>query len=167
MTSVVQTDRASGFTLAELLIVLAVIGIVAGVVVPAAINLSPSQALAAARFIAADLRYVRSRAVVLGRPLTVRFDLSAQQYTVSDADGVIMHPWAGSERFEGKFVVSLNKGTPFPGVRMESADFGGRNWFSFGPLGDPVDCGTLTVRQGRATAVVRVEPGTGLVRVTQ
>lgn len=157
--------RPTAFTLAELLIVLAILGIVAGLAVPAALSLSPSQTLAAARFIGADLNYVRSQAIALGKPLKVTFDLPQQQYRVSDEDGLIRHPWGGSNRFEGLFVVALRQTTPLGDVRLAAVDFGGHTWIQFGPMGEPIECGSLTVRHGDESVTVSVEPGTGLVRV--
>ena len=162
-----RTSEPSGFTLFELLIVLTVLGIVAGTVVPAVLSLSPTQALAGARFVAADLNYVRSRAIALSKPLTVSFDLAQQRYTVSDADGPIAHPWAASTRFGGLFVVVLDETTPFSGVRLTSANFGGQRWIRFGTMGEPIESGSLTVRHGREAVTVIVEPGTGLVRVSR
>jgi len=160
------SDRRPGFTLGELLIVLALVALVAGLVVPAAVSLSPSQTLSAARLIASDLRYVQSRAMVLGRPLTVSFDPTQQRYTVSDEDGLLAHPWAPSERFDGRFVVALGAGTPFPRVRLAGVDFGGRTWLQFGSMGEPIESGSLVVRHGEETVTVVVEPSTGAVRLT-
>lgn len=167
MTRNVTSEHRRAFTLAEMLIVLALIGLVAGVAIPAAVNLSSSQSLAAARFIAADMRYVRSRAIATGRPLTVRFDPVGQRYSVSDEDGPIACPWGASNRFGGEFVVVLNEGTPFRSVRLATVDFGGNTWIRFGPLGEPEESGSLVVRHGREATSVTVAPGTGLIRVTQ
>jgi prepilin-type N-terminal cleavage/methylation domain-containing protein len=71
-----------GFTLLELLIVLVVIGLVAGVGIPRLERLSPKYSLrAAAREIASKLEYLRSTSIFQRKTFGMRYDLARATYS--------------------------------------------------------------------------------------
>ncbi|MEJ1968866.1 MAG: GspH/FimT family pseudopilin [Rhizomicrobium sp.] len=83
----------AGFTLTELLVVLAIIGLLV-VAAPALLKaaLPGTQALAAARSLADDLRMARGMAVSRGTTVTVRFDPQRQTYLQSALHGTRVLP---------------------------------------------------------------------------
>jgi len=73
--------RRRGFTLVELIVVLALIGIIFGIAVPRVENLTPKYAMrSAARSIASTLEYIRSQAVYQGKTFAILYDLKRNMY---------------------------------------------------------------------------------------
>lgn len=82
--------RDRGFTLVELMIALAVLGVLATVGVPYLLSALPAQRVnAAARHMLADFRLARALAVERGAECLAVFDAAAARYTLLlDTDGV-------------------------------------------------------------------------------
>ena len=72
----------SGYTLVELLIVVSILAIFAGLVIPSSYQTSYDQLLSAARVLASDLAYARSLAVTNNDLYTVTFSGSGNSYTL-------------------------------------------------------------------------------------
>lgn len=89
---------AWAFTLVEVLIIVVLLGVLAGVVMP---SLGDSRALRlreAARLVAADLEFAQSDSIAHGdEPRTVKFDLSTGRYWIAPA-GTAQPPVAGEAR---------------------------------------------------------------------
>lgn len=112
-----QKKRCSGFTLMELMIVLAIIAIGASVAGFSIRNMLPDLRLsAAARDLKSDMNSARLRAIKENREVCVLFDMEAGGYDVllDDGDGIFV------EENE-----TLLKSVRMPkGVTIEAASFG-------------------------------------------
>ena len=88
--------RDAGFSLIDMLIVIALISIIAGIAVPAFGNLSESLKLASsAREVERELQTARLKAVTSNRPIRVRFNCPvAGQYRVVELIGSVSVPHA-------------------------------------------------------------------------
>ncbi|MBN1557264.1 MAG: prepilin-type N-terminal cleavage/methylation domain-containing protein, partial [Lentisphaerae bacterium] len=95
-----------GFTLFELLLVAAILGVVAAITVPNFVrSLRGNRLRAAARDVIAAGRYARSMAVLRQTRMALTFEFSPARLTVAEAG-------AGAERLEAEF----REGTSTPGV---------------------------------------------------
>jgi type II secretion system protein H len=85
-----ERSRQAGFTLVELMIVVAILAILAAIAVPNFIGSLPRQRLAkATRNLISDMQWVRQQAVTTNRPWQINFDTAADRYRIVDsADGI-------------------------------------------------------------------------------
>ncbi|MEN8246364.1 MAG: GspH/FimT family pseudopilin, partial [Thermodesulfobacteriota bacterium] len=85
--------KNSGFTLMELMIVIAIIAIMAGVAIPNFLGWLPEKRLAAgAQDILQGLQKSRSKAIMTNRRVVVNFDAAANSFTAfvdENADGAL------------------------------------------------------------------------------
>ena len=81
----------NGFTLTELMVTMAIIGIAAGIAVPSYLSYVPHLRLnSAARDLMSDLRYTRSLAVGENKQYKVVFDAANESYAIRKADDTLV-----------------------------------------------------------------------------
>ena len=86
-------DISRGFTLVELLIVIAIITIAALTAIPMMSSAASVQIRSAANMITADLEYAKSMAISRGQNYSVVFDKDTERYWIEDQDGnKLLHP---------------------------------------------------------------------------
>jgi Tfp pilus assembly protein FimT len=161
--------HAPAYTLVELMVVVLVLIIIAGVVVPTLVSGQDSQATAAARIVASDLETARSLAVTTLVPHSLVFNADLTAYKiVADYAGEeygaavpIDHPVkAGSE-----YAVTLASQTGMGSVQVAGADFGGATYVTFDAQGEPSAAGSITLAAGPFQVQVSVESLTGNITV--
>lgn len=76
-----------GFTLLELTLVIAILGILIGVIVPRLRDPGQAELKAQARRLVMTFRLVRSEAVLHGTPFRLNFDLDEGRYWITSAEG--------------------------------------------------------------------------------
>jgi prepilin-type N-terminal cleavage/methylation domain-containing protein len=162
-----------GFTMIELLIVVAILAIAAAIVVPMASSAGSMQLRAAVNMVAADLEYAKSMSISRGQRYAVVFDKTAGiycQYRVVDQSGnPIRHPI--TQKLE--YVVSFQSDARLGQVEIAGVNFNGMDKVSFDSLGSPFDgiganlnTGVITLQAGGITRTVTVEPVTGYISVS-
>jgi prepilin-type N-terminal cleavage/methylation domain-containing protein len=130
------------FTLIELVAVIVITAILAGVAIPAVWGVADARSTAAARAIAQQLSFARERALNTGNRVWVAFDAGTDSYEIlAEPDGgagyddAVALPDPTTGRGMG---LTLNHGE-FAGVGIASAAFDGSAVVGFDWLGSPLD----------------------------
>lgn len=153
--------RARGFTILELLIVLALLTLAASVGIPAYFA-RPSVTLDhAARLLADDLAEVQNRAALYRLPLHVEFDADGGGYRGVHDDGEPLH----SPYCDGPYVRRYASDAVFRGVTVSAIDAPDRR-LTFDPTGLARTAGTIELSFEGDAREVRVLAGSGLVEVS-
>ena len=156
-----RSRHRGGFTLAELMVVVVIIGITAGMVIPYASSAADSAAMAGARMIVCDLQYAQNMAITTQTPVTVTFNPGGESYTLSNASGSLIHPINKTA-----YVVDFASQRGFEGLDIVSASFNGAASVAFDELGSPDNAGAVTIQAGAQAYVISVAAATGKVTVT-
>ena len=161
-------DKGSGFTVVEILIVVAILAIAAVVAVPMMTWGADMHIRSAADMIAADLEYARSMVISRQKMYAVVFDKSAERYQIEDSTGVIDHP----VKKGFKYIMNFSSDSRLSRVDIVDADFDGTSRVKFDYLGspyngdnNPLNNGVVSLQAGAATMTVAVEPLTGFVSI--
>jgi len=103
------------FTLIELLLVIAFLGIIAGALLPSFQPAVAEQLTSSSRIIAADIMYCRDLAVSNSTHYTLTFDTTNNRYwlehsgTNSSLDNLPTHPFSGSGSTATRHVINLDE----------------------------------------------------------
>ena len=163
--------RSQGFTIVELLIVIAVLVIAAAIVIPSIGSAADTQAISAARILGSDLELTRSLALTTQQPHSLILSQDLQSYRVVANYGggsyasalAIPHPVVAGKPFE----VTLSRQNGMSSVGIASASFGGNTYVTFNSQGEPSSGGTVMVESGQVQLQVSVGVLTGAVAVTR
>jgi prepilin-type N-terminal cleavage/methylation domain-containing protein len=164
-----------GFTMLELMVVLAIIAIAAAIVVPIASSAGSMQLRAAVTMVAADLEYAKSMSISRGQRYSVVFDSTNEEYRIADPNGTtIAHP----VNVGHPYAVNFRNDSRLSGVDIVSAGFDGVSTVAFDYLGIPysvpgvgsptalLSAGVIRLRAGGIERTVSVEPVTGYITIS-
>lgn len=163
--------RHRAFTLIEILIVVAIMGIAAAIVVPQMLQAGTMGIQAAARMVIADLLYAQNEAIANQAPRKVIFepaqDGAGNCYRITDADGqTIDVDWKGGDG--GNYVVDFEKETGrFGRVKITKVLFSEDDPYevTFDALGSPSSGGTIELTFQDTVYRITVAAFTGRVTV--
>ena len=172
-----------GYTLIEILVVVAVLGIAGALVIPSMGQTGVLRVQSAVRAVVADISFAQSDAVAYQQRRAIVFDtqldgdLSDNGYTmcavtgnVIDVDTDVLYDSFGPDE---KYIVSLND-PRYAGSTITDVDFDGAQTLIFDELGGPVTTpdgdmpasGFVQITGGEGQQfTIHVEPYSGRVRV--
>lgn len=162
-----RNGARSGFSLTELLIVVAIIGMIAGVVIVGASAMLPGAHLAqAAHTLAAEVYGARSEAISRNQTYHIEYDIDAGSYQLITP----FRSGGGLAREEDERLATkreeMPKGIELTRITIDGIDYQeGRVRVRFDPLGT-VSGHSVVLTQGEYEAMFTLEvlPLTGLVR---
>jgi len=174
-----QNER-SGFTFAELLIVIVILAIAAMITVPMMSSGGSVQVRSAANMIAADLEYAKSMAIGTQQNYAVVFDAAGESYEIKDYNStngnweVIDHP----VKKGSPYAVNFSTDGRLDEVDITNVDFdpGTSDTITFDSLGcpysgtgtsSPLTAGQVVLQAGELTLTVTVEPVTGFISISE
>lgn len=160
---------SGGFTLVELLIVIAIIMIAALTAIPMMSSAASMQIRSAANMLTADLEYAKSMSISRGQNYSVVFDKDTESYRIEDQDGnVIPHPV--KKGFD--YVIDFQNDGRLNKVDIVDADFDATSIVKFDYLGSPyngsnspLNSGVISLQAGGTTTTVTVEAVTGFISI--
>ena len=160
---------SGGFTLVELLIVIAIIMIAALTAIPMMSSAASVQIRSAANMLTADLEYAKSMAISRAQYFSVVFDKNTESYRIEDLDGnVIPHPV--KKGFD--YVIDFQNDGRLNKVDIVDADFDATSEVKFDYLGSPyngnstpLNSGVISLQAGGTTTTVTVEAVTGFISI--
>jgi prepilin-type N-terminal cleavage/methylation domain-containing protein len=166
-----RAAHAGGFSLTELVIVITMLGILAWLSYPKITAITEIRLDAAARRVAADLRYAQNRSIGTRVVHGLVFEPSLSRYTVFAPTPAT--PLVDPADRARTLRVDFTSKTEFKGVTIASATFGATKAVTFDYFGVPRDSGGVDLASaGRViltyqglSDTVDVTPGTGKVVV--
>jgi prepilin-type N-terminal cleavage/methylation domain-containing protein len=165
-----RLSRGGGFSLIELIAVLVIAAIMAGIAVPTLSTLASTRAAAAAKLIARDLTYARERAMTTGSRTWVVFNTGSNSYSVlqepAGTPGRVNAVSINDPSTQKAWVQTLGT-AQFSGVSITAASFDSAAEIGFDWLGKPLNSaqaslaanGTVTLT---GSQTVTVQAGSGL-----
>jgi type II secretion system protein H len=163
----IRGSRRAGFTLVEVLMVVAVLGIVSAVVVPSVLSSHRLVAQAATRSIVANLSNAQNEAIARQQPVGVVFEVAQNRYKLIDGQGNVLTP-RHTPGGTSVAVVDFDEASKYQGVELVSATLGsdsGAPRVIYDALGSPDTGGTITLKANDHRFKVDVADFTGRITV--
>ncbi len=157
----IPSRERRGFTILELLIILALLTITASVGIPAYFARPAVTLDSAARLLAADLHEVQNRAALYQQPLSVRFSETGSGYTGVTASGDPLR----SPYDDGPFARTYDADAVFEGVRVREVRSAEGTRITFSPKGLAATTASIVLGFENETRTVRIKKGSGLVEI--
>lgn len=158
-----MNPRAEGFTLAELVVVMLITGVLGAVAIGSMQSLTTTRQVAAAHTVSRDLAYARERTMATGTRHWVSFSVASSSYSVL-AENPATPGFASATSLRDPatgmpLVTHLNTGD-YAGVAISSVSFDGGTTVGFDWLGRP-----LATTGSRLTSSAQVIVGTRTITI--
>ena len=173
-----RKESLTGFTLIELIMVIVILSILAGVAIPRMLDMGVVRLDMAARKIQSDIRYVQSLAVSIQKRTRIDFSISQDEYSLYLENSPGNWNLISNPLTKDNFTVELNSGD-FRGIDITISYFNADNnalvfdmWGN--PYGYDINTGSssplnnparVRLVSGSDLKDIRVERGTGRVYI--
>lgn len=174
-----RLTRRRGFTLLEMLVVCAILGISAAMLVPSMSQTGVLRVQAAVRTVVSDIIFAQSDAVAFQQKRAIVFDAAHSSYRLVEVPGNVIdianNTMYDPTRADGLYIVDFTDKS-FGDSRITAAEFDSSNSLVFDGMGGPVhdagsnnpgNGGTITITGSGATFIINVEAFTGRVTVSK
>ena len=153
----------NGFTMTEMLLVVALLGVASAVAIPQFSSNTTQYAQIAARSISQDIQYAQDLAVTTQSPITLSIP-SGYEYSLKDIWGTILTHPVNRKPYSVNF-----QDDPDISQLNITVDFGGATKVVFDAFGTPSTGGTITLSHSSMTSdvVLTLHAATGSVTVSQ
>lgn len=157
-----------GFSLLEILIVVACIAVAALLVMPMAASTDGSKLRAAGRLLLADLELAQHRSMASSLdPCAIVFEPAQQRYYIARTSNLAAPITITDTGLSTLTTFGQDRAAALEGVTIDHLSVGGDNRLVFTALGalDQGSDATITLRKGSATLRITLDANTGLARV--
>jgi len=169
-------NQAVGFTLAEMMVVVIIIGIAASVIIPMIGDSSDLQLETAARQLASTLLFAQTYAIANQKKYQVVFDTANHSYEIQDENSQVIKDPTGTSNAENYFFkVTFPECKHLRKVGIDNVNFDGTNKVWFDRMGMPyrgeiadataLASGSVTLKAADRNMVITVEPVTGRIKI--
>lgn len=162
-----------GFTLIEILCVVVIVGLAAGIIIPQIATRDDLRCASAARELMCDLLYAQNRSIALGKMHYVQFSTATNTWQVLDAvtpNHTITNPIS-----QQTYSVTVGTGA-MANVSIKTASFDGNPTVAFDSMGIPytwdatngpvaLASGSVVFKAGTNQKTVTVSPYSGQIKV--
>jgi len=157
-----RKQQSHAYTLIEVLVVVAILGVAGAIVVPQFLQPSTISAQAASRMIMADIQLTQSEAITHQKSRHIIFDIVNGNYQITDENN---KPVAVSWKAGAEYEVSIKTNRRFNSVSLADANFGGNVVLTFDDLGAPLAGGNIDIVSPGAQYRISVAPFTGRLSI--
>ncbi len=158
------------FTLVEVLIVVAIMGLAGAVLVPHMMQAGTLGVQAAGRMVISDILIAQNEAIAQQEVRRVVFDTTNNRYRVTDGSGNTLNVTWKAPTAGGNYIIDFANDARFDGVALANVDFDDDTplILEFDALGTPTsDGGSLELTAGEQRFRVSVAPFTGRVTIAE